>query len=121
MNDAFPMLTDWGVEDFSLLIHSLGCNYLSALGRSFDFWSMSEYPVRLKTGKSGSIRPDTVWWTKPEKDVALLGEFERFEPSNKQKIIEKARNLIKAHYEIGESPRTSINDLGHGRDRPGLS
>ena len=37
--EAFPMLTDWGVEDFSLTIHSLGCNYLSALGRSLDFWA----------------------------------------------------------------------------------
>lgn len=105
MGDAFPMLTEWGVEDFSLLIHSLGCNYLSALGREFNFWAMSEYPVRIKTGESRSIRPDTVWWKKPDKEVILLGEFERFEPSHKQKIIAKARNLIKAHYEIGDGPR----------------
>jgi hypothetical protein len=105
MRNTFPMLTYWGVEDFSLLIHSLGCSYLSALGRNLNFWSMAEYPVRLKKNGYGSIRPDTVWWKKPEKDIALLGEFERFEVSNQHKTMAKARNLIKAHKEVGENPR----------------
>jgi len=106
--EAFPMLTDWGVEDFSLTIHSLGCNYLSALGRSLDFWAMSEYPVRLLTNGLGSIRPDAVWWKKPDRDIILLGEFERFDPSNKNKIVEKARNLIQAHHEVGDRPRILV-------------
>lgn len=38
---AFPMLTAWGVEDFSHTIHSLGCNYLTAIGREAGFWAMS--------------------------------------------------------------------------------
>lgn len=102
------MLTDWGVEDFSLTIHSMGCNYLSALGRSLDFWAMSEYPVRLLKNGSGSIRPDTVWWKKPDREIILLGEFERFDPSCKNKIVEKAKNLIKAHYELGEHSRLLV-------------
>jgi hypothetical protein len=108
ISEAFPMLTDWGVEDFSLTIHSMGCNYLSALGRSLDFWAMSEYPVRLLKNGSGSIRPDAVWWKKPDRDIILLGEFERFDPSCKNKIVKKAKNLIKAHYEVGETPRLLV-------------
>lgn len=108
ISSAFPMLTDWGVEDFSLTIHSLGCNYLSALGRSLDFWAMSEYPVRLLKNGTGSIRPDAVWWKIPDRDIILLGEFERFDPSNKNKIVEKAQNLIQTHYEVGDRPRLLV-------------
>ena len=43
----FPMLTTWGVPDFSHTIHSLGCNYPSALGRHLGFWAISDYPVRV--------------------------------------------------------------------------
>ena len=104
--DAFPMLTAWGVEDFSVTIHSLGCNYLSALGRQLGFWAISEYPVRVtKNGKGQSIRPDIVWWSKPETEVILLGEFERFDPHQKHKLMNKAKNLLQAHHEIGEQPR----------------
>lgn len=108
MAEAFPMLTEWGVEDFSLTIHSMGCNYLSALGRRLDFWAMSEYPVRLLQNGSGAIRPDAVWWEKTDQGIILLGEFERFDPSCKNKIAEKAKNIIKAHYEVGEHPRLLV-------------
>lgn len=105
---SFPMLTDWGVEDFSVTIHSLGCNYLSALGRDLGFWSMSEYPVRITRDESKSIRPDVVWWRKPERNIALLGEFERFEPGRKQKLADKAKNLLQAHHELGEQSRVLL-------------
>lgn len=107
--EAFPMLTDWGVEDFSLTIHSLGCNYLSSLGRENGYWSMSEYPVRVtKPGGGNSIRPDTVWWTRPDRNVALLGEFERYVPGQELKLMEKARNLVQTHHELGDQPRVLI-------------
>lgn len=105
VRESFPMLTNWGVEDFSVTIHSLGCNYLSALGRSLGFWSMSEYPVKVTQGTAISIRPDVVWWGKPNGSVSLIGEFERFEPGKKQKLIDKARNLLQAHHELGEDSR----------------
>ncbi len=105
--DTFPMLTDWGVEDFSVTIHSLGCNYLSALGRDLGFWSMSEYPVKLAQNGS-SIRPDVVWWSRPDKHISLLGEFERFGQGQQQKLLVKAKNLLLAHYEVGEKARVLI-------------
>lgn len=104
----FPMLTEWGVEDFSVTIHSLGCNYLSALGRELGCWAMSEYPVRVSPGATGySVRPDVAWWSGPTPAVALLGEFERFE-SGQRNLIEKARNLLRAHHELGDQPRVLL-------------
>lgn len=107
--DTFPMLTEWGVEDFSLTIHSLGCNYLSALGRNMGFWAISEHPVRVTTaGITRCIRPDVAWWSKPEARVTLIGEFERFDPRQKQKLLGKARNLLQTHHEIGDQPRVLL-------------
>jgi hypothetical protein len=135
--EAFPMLTEWGVEDFSLTIHSLGCNYLSALGRHMGFWAISEYPVRITTaGSARSIRPDVAWWFKPEANIALIGEFERFDPHQKQKLVGKARNLLQIHHEIGDQARillllawtlsgtdmsvlTEVRALGHNGFRTG--
>ena len=60
------MLTDWGVEDFSHTAHSLGCNYLTQIGREAGFWAMSEYPVRVPSvGAQHSVRTDVAWWERP--------------------------------------------------------
>jgi hypothetical protein len=102
----FPMLMAWGVEDFSHTIRSLGCNYLSALGRSLGFWALSDYPVRVPRSRHGhSVRPDVVWWEKTHSDVVLLGEFERFDPCAPAKLVEKTRNLLQVHHALGERPR----------------
>lgn len=122
--DTLPMLTSWGVEDFSHTIHSLGCNYLTAIGRQSGFWAMSEYPVRVPSSGSGhSVRSDVAWWERGDREVVLLGEFERAEPKKSGKLVEKARNLLQAHHALGERPRllvllawaiagTDLGDLG---------
>lgn len=121
------MLTDWGVEDFSHTIHSLGCNYLAAVGREAGFWAMSEYPVRVpSSGVQHSVRPDIVWWERSSADAVVLGEFERAEPHKPGKLVDKARNLLQAHHALGERPRllllvgwtlsgTKLGDLGSVR------
>ena len=104
----FPMLTNWGVDDFSVTIHSLGCNYLSALGRKAGCWAASEYPVRVSPGATGySVRPDVAWWSRSTPVVALLGEFERFVPGQRN-LVGKARNLLRAHRDLGERPRVLL-------------
>ena len=124
---AFPMLTAWGVEDFSHTIHSLGCNYLTAIGRDAGFWAMSEYPVRVPSkGHQHSVRPDVAWWERPSGEAVVLGEFERAEPRKPAKLVEKAKNLLQAHHALGERPRvlllvgwalagTDLGDLGSVR------
>ena len=106
---AFPMLTAWGVEDFSVTIHSLGCNYLSALGRELGFLAISEYPVRVTAGANAcSVRPDVAWWSQPNPHVVLLGEFERYDPRQQRKLVGKARNLLRAHHELGDRSRVLL-------------
>jgi hypothetical protein len=103
---AFPMLTAWGVEDFSHTIHSLGCNYLAAVGREAGFWAMSEYPVRVPSRSAAhSVRPDVAWWERVSGEAVVLGEFERAEARKPVKLADKARNLLQAHQALGERPR----------------
>ena len=40
--------------------------------------------------------------------MALLGEFERFEPRNKAKFLDKARNLLITHRALGDVPRVLL-------------
>lgn len=107
--DTLPMLTTWGVEDFSQTIHSLGCNYLTAIGRALGFWAMSEYPIRTPSAGPGiSVRPDVAWWEQANREVVLLGEFERAEQKNSAKLVDKAKNLLQAHHALGERPRVLV-------------
>ena len=45
----FPMLTDWGITDESVAVHSLGYNYLAALGRHLGYWAVSYTHLTLPT------------------------------------------------------------------------
>jgi hypothetical protein len=103
--DMFPMLTSWGVEDFSVTIHSLGCSYLSALGRHLEHWAMADYPVKLlHNGNSRAVRPDVVWWSRSDESVALIGEFERFQAGQEPKLAGKARNLLETYHALDRKP-----------------
>ena len=104
--EEFPMLTTWGVDDFSHTIHSLGCNYLSAFGRQCGYWAISDYPIRVDTRANGhSVRPDVAWWDKSTSGAVLLGEFERVDGRGVAKLVDKARNLLEAHHALSERPR----------------
>ena len=42
----FPMMTDFGVRDYSETVHTMGLNYLTAIGRTIsDTTAISECPV----------------------------------------------------------------------------
>jgi hypothetical protein len=104
----FPMLTDWGIEDFSETVHSFGMNYLAALGRHAGRWAVSEFPVQTQgLEEDGFVRLDAVWWSRPSGQVELLAEFERYEPGVAKwaGIVEKARHLLLCHREMPAGPR----------------
>ncbi len=101
----FPMLTTWGVRDESVSIHSLGFNYLAALGRHLGFWAATEYPIRV--GNS-FVRPDFVWWSKEDHQVKLIGEFERFEMGQQPKLVEKAKNLMLSYQALNRTPEAMV-------------
>ncbi|MCB1066191.1 MAG: hypothetical protein KDN20_25130 [Verrucomicrobiae bacterium] len=96
------MFTEWGVEDTSILVHSLGCNYLAALGRHLGFWAINEFPVKGKGGEN--IRPDAVWWNRSDKRVEFLAEFERFKPGKEGVLAQKAENLVHSYQSLDCSP-----------------
>lgn len=112
----FPMLTDWGIEDFSETVHSLGMNYLTSVGRSGGRLAVSEYPVKLSSVHSraaeapGFVRPDVVWWNRESRRVELVGEFERYEVNSmkRQMLNDKIRNLLLAHRALDQNPRVLL-------------
>jgi len=122
----FPMMVNFGVHDYSETVHSLGLNYLTAIGREFrETTSLSEYPVypfsfpennsdNVKVaedvssyGKKGQkkdeVRPDSVWFSKEDNSALLLCEFERLNStrSKKRKLKEKIQNLLIAYHQLG--------------------
>lgn len=101
----FPMLTTWGVRDESVSVHSLGFNYLAALGRHLGFWAATEYPIRVG---NTFVRPDFVWWSKEDQQVKLIGEFERFEAGQQPKLVDKAKNLMLSYEALDRSPEAMV-------------
>jgi hypothetical protein len=106
MRDSFPMLTDWAVRDESILVHSLGCNYLAALGRNLGFWAINEFPVRVPSEKT--VRPDAVWWTRPDRKVRFIAEFERYTPGQEKKLTEKTCNLVETCQTLHGTPVVAL-------------
>lgn len=93
-----PMWTDWGVRDVSHLIHSLGCSFLTAIGRDLGFASVSEVPAPRDGGLANvedDVRSDSVWYDRTSRRVVLVAEFERY--AGKQKDLSpKAETLLLA-------------------------
>jgi len=106
LRDTFPMLTDWAVRDESVLIHSLGCNYLAALGRHLGFWAINECPIKVDQNKT--IRPDAVWWHRPDRQILFLAEFERYEVGQNTKLEAKAKNLVETYAAIAPKPVVAL-------------
>lgn len=114
--EELPPLTDWGVEDFSETVHSLGIHYLALVGRRAGWIAVPEYPVRLSLPASQLVdgpvfvKPDVVWWNHESRKVDLVAEFERYELGlvKRQILQEKVRNLLLAHRDLGPTPRLLV-------------
>lgn len=120
-NDLFPMMTRFGVKDYSETVHTMGLNYITAIGRYIDgITAISEcpvYPYNINTAlnhfaaeENGSylnnkkeVRPDSIWFSKEDNSPILICEFERYEKNNQKdlKIIEKIENLLVAYHQLG--------------------
>jgi len=95
-----PMWTEWGVRDAGHLIHSLGCTYLTALGRELGFASISEVPAPREgpfAHVEEDVRSDSVWFDATTRRVALVAEFERYAGRHKD-LSSKAESLLLAHH-----------------------
>ncbi|GEP02265.1 hypothetical protein [Methylobacterium oxalidis] len=98
-----PMWTEWGVHDAGHLVHSLGCTFLTAVGRDLGFASVSEVPApreRALAHVEEDVRSDSVWFDRQTRLVSLLAEFERY--SGKQKDLSpKVETLLLAQQRWG--------------------
>lgn len=124
-DDLFPMMTKFGVRDYSETVHSLSLNYITAIGRAIDeIAAVSEYPVypyesnynqsnmiaespssyyEEKKSKDAEIRPDSIWYSKNDNTPVLISEFERYEKNRikNKKLEEKIQNLLIAYHQLG--------------------
>lgn len=95
-----PMWTTWGVHDAGHLVHSLGCTFLTAVGRDLGFASVSEVPAPREGSLANveeNVRSDAVWFDRSTQRVALVAEFER--NAGKQKDLSpKVETLLLAHH-----------------------
>ncbi len=94
-----PMWTEWGVRDVGHLVHSLGCTFLTAVGRDLGFTAVSEVPAPRDgplAHVEEDVRSDSVWFDRSTRRVALAAEFERY--AGKQKDLSpKVETLLLAH------------------------
>jgi len=120
----FPMMTDFGVRDYSETVHTMGLNYLTAIGRTIkDTTAISECPVyplekksnfnsagmiaesfgEFRSKKGPEVRPDSIWYSIKDNQPLLLCEFERYDKSRlkNKKIEEKIQNLLIAYHQLG--------------------
>ena len=93
----FPVWTDWGVEDQSVAVHSLGLSYLTTVGQRAGFACCCEYPVA-----GHSIRADSVWWDKQTRAPVALFEFERVKGGSE--LEDKVKNLLRAYHSLDAAP-----------------
>jgi hypothetical protein len=94
----FPMWTEWGIEDESHAVHSLGLSYLLTIGQALGHAACCEYPVA-----GHLVRADCVWWDKKTREPVALFEFERHKGGGE--LVEKVRNLMLAWHHAERKPR----------------
>ena len=122
-NELFPMMTKFGVRDYSETVHTLGLNDSTAIGRTIEGISaISECPVypygkilcesvaeatiaygESKKEKDAEVRPDSIWYSKETNSPILISEFERYENNRikDKKLKEKIQNLLIAYHQLG--------------------
>lgn len=123
--ELFPMMTDFGIRDYSETVHTIGLNYLTAIGRTIeDVTAISECPVYpyevtetevnstemvaetysgYNVRKEPEVRSDSIWYSIEDNELLLLCEFERYDNSRlkNKKLEEKIQNLLIAYNQLG--------------------
>jgi len=96
IEQAFPCLTSWGVQDEDVFMHSIGCSVWNTLGHELGYMAVVEAPAPVAVGSD--IRSDSAWFEKKTNKPLVLIEFERYDGTSygKSKLSEKLDNLIEA-------------------------
>ncbi len=99
----FPMMCHGGIIDYSEMVHSIGLNYITQIGRQVkNVVSISECPVIQKKMLAREVRADSIWFDRINFEPILISEFERYENTRnkKTKVREKAENLLIAYHQL---------------------
>jgi len=109
-HELTPMLTDWGVEDSDVMIHSLGVTFWTLLGDRLDYAAVAEVPAPSKGSFAylgDKVRSDSGWFNRQTGENEVLVEFERFTniQQDETKLRSKMQNLLLAHRRWGDAPR----------------
>ena len=96
LNSAMPSLTQWGLRDEDVLVHSMGVSLWNTLGHELNHMAVAECPAPVAVGDP--IRSDSTWFDKETQHPCVLIEFERYDGStgDKQKLLKKLSNLMEA-------------------------
>lgn len=105
--EILPILTDWGVQDEGVCIHSLGVTFLTILGHRLGYVAVAEMPAP-KQGKyahvGDDVRSDSVWFDRASRYPLLIAEFERYNGFvDKTKLEGKVNNLLLAQHRWNET------------------
>lgn len=108
IESSYPMLSNWGVRDQDVMVHSLGCSVWNELGTHLGYMAVTECPAPKTHGDD--IRPDSTWFNRDKRNPEVLIEFERFDGANRgqSKLDEKLSNLLEASMRWGNTPSVLI-------------
>ena len=108
LHSHYPILTDWGVRDVDVVVHSLGCSAWTLLGHKLGYTAISECPIPAAVGSD--IRSDSVWISLQSQNPEVIIEFERYDGSarGKAKLDEKTNNLMEAVVRWQDAPQLLI-------------
>jgi len=108
LHTHYPILTEWGVGDGDVFIHSLGCSAWTLLGQNLGYMAIAECPIPAAVGSD--IRSDAVWMSLQSRKPEVIIEFERYDGGarGKAKLDEKTNNLMEAAMRWQHTPRLLI-------------
>lgn len=108
IDNYYPALTQWGVKDEDVFIHSLGCSVWNTLGHTLGYMAVVEAPAPMAAGND--IRSDSVWFDYHTQQPCAVVEFERYQGSkaDKQKLEGKLLNLLEAYHRWNEQPSVLV-------------
>ncbi|MDD5367592.1 MAG: hypothetical protein PHQ40_00785 [Anaerolineaceae bacterium] len=98
MGEFFPMLTQHGLEDTDVAIHSHMLSYLACVGQQLGFSGIAECPLPssndLRLAALGEVRADVLWVDRQTNSPVVAFEFERFQTKNDEvQLRRKIENL----------------------------
>jgi hypothetical protein len=108
----FPMLSGFGIRDYSDTVRSFTLNYLTAIGRRVPgLTAISEYPVfpnsKFNARDYREVKLGSVWFEKINNRPLLVAEFERYEdiPGKSKSFREKLEDLLIGFHQLGGLPK----------------